>query len=353
MRYVVDRPRAEVVLGKVWERYLSKQKPYHNLDQILPQNHIPTTLPRGGEEEAWYWMVVCLWMRGGVGSTESSKKLSWLYDWLHYEGAKRNPFDPGQAMLMEPDEIVELLRRAQLGMHQVAPDWIYNAQQIVYYWGGSVLNLFDLLYDYQTACERTMQGDSSFAGFKYKMTSMILYFLIEANLIEPFAYPPPVDFHLQRLALATEMIRPVVDIPMPEIGRISHAGAIVAAKSDRDYMEMEALLRDLYQEYEASHGIDPNRFADALWVHSRELCRYNPGNATHQIGEEEARATPLEPHLPDWSGNDQTKFEASCFVCPVREHCTNNVPSGPRYRWGTLILTPRTEPAQEPMFFQL
>ncbi len=288
MIYTVDQPRAEVVLGKIWERYASGQYPYKHAFTMLPQQFIPSSLKRCGAEEAWYWMVVCLWMRGGVNSTDAAKQLGVLYEYLAPRRC-RNPFNVRDAAQLQPKRIVELLTRVSLGMHQSAPGWIENAQRLIDRWDGNVLNILDGVTDFEEAKRRLHQSNGDgFIGFRSKMVSMLLYFLMEENLITPFPFPPPVDFHLQRVAIATGILR-------------RSDGDLLIAKSDREFEAIQALLRDLYLDYQLRHGLDGNRFADALWILSRTLRRRNPGNRTLQIGSYNARSTVQIAYEPDWN----------------------------------------------------
>lgn len=334
VEYQVDAPRAEVVLGKIWERYQTGQYPYNKADSMLPQNFAPANLPRGGEEEAWYWMVVCLWMRGGVNSTDSAKQLSRLYVFCAQRRGL-NPFIPSEAARMSERQIINLLGKVGLGMHQSAPAWIQNAQRLMQNWDGKVLAVFDGISSYEEVWPRLIQDNGSgFIGFGHKMACMILYFLMEAGLIKGFPFPPPVDFHLQRVAVATGILR-----RRDGHGRIAYL--------EKEFEEIQERLRGLYLDYELRHNLDGNRFTDSLWVLSRTLCRRNPGNRTLQMGIYRARQTELQAYEPDWSKTaDIRAWERSCGACPVREMCNGNVPAGPRYRLGQLVvITPRLDPS--------
>lgn len=336
MDLTVNEPLAGVVLGKIWERYQSGTYPYDNYQGQLPQNYIPDTLKLGGKEEAWYWMVMCLWMRGGINSTDAAKSLKKLFENLANRRCL-NLFVPEQAARMKPGRIVQLLEQAGLGMHQVAPNLVRNAACLVEHWDGDVQAIFEgvasLADPYQVCYDRLQE--SGFEGFRYKITSMLLYFLVERGLIKEFPFPPPVDFHLQRVAVATAIIEP-------------RDGRDVIAYSQRGYDQLEGLLRPLYLDYALSREIPGNRMTDMLWVLSRTLCRRYPGNRTRQIGKNKARSTKLEAHTPDWTKKTALKaFDISCGSCPVRDHCPYGVPSGPRYKLGRLIRIPRSEPPYE------
>ena len=306
---------------------------------MLPQQFVPTKLPLGGAEEAWYWMVICLWMRGGVNSTDAAKQLSILYTHLATRRCL-NPFIVKDAAKLKTKRIVELLTTVNLGMHQAAPAWIENARRLSEGWDGNVLNLYEGVTQFDTIAERLLQrnGDG-FAGFQYKMVSMLTYFLTDAGLIKPFDFPPPVDFHLMRLPIATGILR-------------RQDGNLLIACSANEFEDVQSILRSVYLNYQVDHGLASTRFTDALWIHSRSLCRFNPGNRTLQIGGYNARSTLQQAYEPNWTNpTDIRAFEKSCGSCPVRAKCDANVPAGPRYRLGKLEISGRrTEPPTQPLF---
>jgi endonuclease III len=346
MIYTVNESLTEIVLDMIMQRFDSQRYPYTAHQTMLPQNHIPESLPLGGAEEFWYWLVVCFFMRGGINSTDSAKALGVMHARLQIL-PEPNPFKPNEAAEMTDKDIVALMQSVGLGMHQIAPGWVENARRLSSAWQGDPRRLFDGVKDYQTACDRLLQRDGvGLVGFQYKMVSMILYFLMERELIEPFPFPPPVDFHLQRIALATNLVT-TLDAEQTPLG-------LVVARTPSHFKQLETRLRQLYFNYSQSRGLEGNRLTDALWVLSRSLCRRNPGNRTLQVSEYRARGTELLPYKPDWSKeSDVRAFERSCGSCPVRMHCHNNAPSMPRYRLGRWHLLPREEPPRQQLFSPL
>jgi hypothetical protein len=328
--YTIDEPLVEVVLGKIWERYCSGAYPYNLAADSLPQNYLPESLPRGGIEEAYYWVIVCLWMRT-TNTTTAAKQVAKLYDHL----AKKtclNPFNPFNAAQMKPPRIATLMKEVGLGLDDSSPEWwVENARRVVERWDGDVRRPFMGATSYDEVWPRLINAkdeqQGGLLGFQHKMTCMLLYFLSEHGIIEPFPFPPPIDFQLMRIAAETELVR-------------RNDGSKIIAGTPSEFEALEELLRLAYFGYELKYGLEGNRFADALWLHSRHLCRNNPGNASrvalldHKGGK--GRKREVTPHVVDWSGNDLDKYERACGSCAIEEHCRHNVASASRYIQGRL-----------------
>jgi endonuclease III len=347
MTYTVDEPLAELVFGKIWARYESGEYPYNSerIIPLLPQTHLPPSLPLGGKEEAYYWLIICQWMR--ITNTEvASKQVAKLYEYL----AKRrclNPFDPFDAVRLKPQRITNLLKEVGLGLDESAPlGWIENARRIVEQWDGDVLKIFDGVSHYDQVWPRLINDPAKgtgFAGFQHKMASMILYFLSERSLIKPFPFPPPVDFHLLRVAVETGIVRRQDENP-----RIAY--------SQKEYESIGEVLRKVYFDYSERHGLAGNRFNDAVWLLSKRLCSRNPGNRSSVAKKDPnggtGRGRKITPYIPDWSDPKLLKrYERSCGSCPIDNECKYNVPSANRYVGGGLtIRSLRERPPHDALF---
>jgi hypothetical protein len=186
--YTIDEPLVEVVLGKIWERYCSGAYPYNLAADSLPQNYLPESLPRGGIEEAYYWVIVCLWMRT-TNTTTAAKQVAKLYDHL----AKKtclNPFNPFNAAQMKPPRIATLMKEVGLGLDDSSPEWwVENARRVVERWDGDVRRPFMGATSYDEVWPRLINAkdeqQGGLLGFQHKMTCMLLYFLSEHGL-SPF-----------------------------------------------------------------------------------------------------------------------------------------------------------------------
>lgn len=329
MTFVVDAKRAELVLDAILDRYKRGAYPYNVKRSMLSEFELPKKLKRGGEAEARFWFFACMLMRGGIDSDTALAAMSRLYDAeMVPSGAK--PFDPKWAAKMTPEEMSGLIMEAGTGLFRLARDWVNSAQVLVGQYNGRVLKLVDQIDNYETALQLIRKdGDTGFPGFQHKMVSMLLFFLIESDLMEYFPYPPPVDFHLIRVAIATGLVK-----RKENADEFSRSGEL---------KRLQEKLRWMYLQYISSRNVTSNEVSDAVWLLSRMLCRYNPGNKTYR-GEYAARSTEITPHKVDLTfGSDQEKFERSCGRCPVRGSCGLNVPSAYYYTQGKIITSERID----------
>jgi hypothetical protein len=332
MTYIVDEPLAELVLDRIWARYVSGEYPYNqsHVIPLLPQTHLPPSLELGGSDEAWYWMIVCLWMRTTNTGT-AAKQVAQLYEYCATHKG-RNPFNPMIAAIMKPQRVGALIKQVGLGLDDTAPEhWVENAIRLVMNWQGNPLRIFKDVTSYEEVAPRLMNDPAKrvgFAGFQHKMASMLLYFLSERELIAPFPFPPPIDFHLMRIAAETGIIR-------------REDGSTRLAYSESDYSRLGEILREMYFSYALRHGLPGNRFNDALWLLSKRLCRHNPGNRC-SVAKEDAnggtgRKRIITHYLPDWKKQtDVNSYRRSCGSCPIESLCLYNVPSADRYIAGEL-----------------
>jgi hypothetical protein len=334
MDYIVDTKRRDLVLDAILDRYRRGAYPYNLKRTMLAVLKMPERLERGGEDEARWWFFCCMLMRGGVDSDTALRALSIMYDRQMQRGGLW-PFNPHKAALLTEDQLTGLIKDAGTGLERYARDWINSARIMVERFDGSVLKMMDSFdADYETAAMILRnQGNSGFPGFQYKMVSMLLFFVTEAKLIAYFPYPPPIDFHLQRVAVATEIVS-------------RDDGKWILANSQKEQDRLQEALRDTYLEYIAQTGIRSNELSDALWLLSRMLCRRAPGNRTTQPKTDKiGRSRPvLIPGADFTTTRDLRKHDASCGRCPVQSQCKYNVSSGHYYVKGqTRIIGEREE----------
>lgn len=352
MTFLVDAKRAELVLDAILDRYKRGAYPYNTRKGMLDGFELPKKLKRGGEAEARFWFFACMLMRGGIDSDTGLKAMVEMYDQTMGRGGSR-PFDPRYARKMNPLLLTELLglkkpdqREKTLEIpglesglqdppnepHRFAIDWINSAQIVYEQFGGKVLQIADQIADYDDAVRLIRNtGSSGFPGFQYKMVSMICFFWIETGLLQPFLYPPPIDFHFNRIAISTRIVY-----------RSRRQKVLVVRSGELD--ALQAVLRSMYLDYIKLRGFSTNEVADAVWLLSRSLCKYNPGNMSSK-GEYAARSTEVTVHDVDMllNGEDQAKFERSCKRCPVRAKCVLNVPNAHYYTLGRLETSERID----------
>ncbi|MBQ69692.1 hypothetical protein CL689_06500 [Candidatus Saccharibacteria bacterium] len=325
LRIEVDYERAFAVLDALMEAYEKKALPY-SLDRVrLPHDprHMPKFMERGSVDHANFLFNVCYYMRGGIKSNDAVKRMAAVFD------QRPDLFIPEVARDASIDEIIEVLSANGLGFQKtVAGQWVENARRLAERYDGDPRRIFDDVRDYETSQQR-IQNDgkgNGFLGFQEKMTSMIIYYLADDELIEPFNFPIPVDLHVMRVSIANKMVQ-FPDAPF---------GTNLFTK------ETLATLRQLYYRYAVERGVNPLRLCDAVWLLSESSCGRHPGNTTieplrrqHRNG----RSTYLIPKVVDERDPAQRKaYAESCAVCPVQETCEYNIPGTQYYVGGNLII---------------
>lgn len=321
----IDHEKVHTVLSTLLQAFREKTEPY-NLDSVrLPQDprHMPENLPYGGVQHAMFLWNLCYYMRGGIKSVDATKRLSKIYEDMP------ELFDCETAARMEPAQIQEILTQYRLGMQErVSKEWVENSRLMLERWDGDPRKMFVGVDSYDEALARIKNDErgGGFKGFKEKMTSMITYYLMDEDLIEPFIFPIPVDLHVMRVSIEHEMIK---------FPNAPHGTNLYTE-------ETLSTLRKLYYDYAVEHGVSPLRLCDAVWLLSESLCGKHPGNVTLEPEgrkNRKGRATVLVPLPVDpTSPAQQRAYEASCRICPVENTCEFNVPGKPNYVWGAVYI---------------
>lgn len=331
-------------LDAVVDRLLAAQEknafPY-NLDAAqLPQDerNMPPSLPRGGREHANFLWATCYYMRGGIKSTSAFRSLSKIYE------QQPEVFDPEHACRMDPSDITALLVENGLAFsaENIGRYWVKNAHRMLGFYDGDPRNIFDEVSSYEQVLKRVRSTpNSGFAGFQKKMSSMISYYLMDAELIPYFDFPLPVDFHVLRVSAATEII------------------TFENAPDDNDIYSEKTLdmLRALYHDYSVTHGVSQLDVCNAVWLLSSAICGSQPGNIMLEPGDRNrrnGRKTHIVPMPIDTSNPRQLRmYEKSCAPCPVEEVCEFNMPSKAYYVAGKALLSPRVRFERDDVLFPL
>lgn len=322
---VVHPEQIEHVLGTLLELYRMGGYPYNKDSVRVPQDprHMPESLPLGDKEHAMFLWTSCYYMRGGIKSVEAFRRLSRLYT------ARPDLFDPEVAQAASEDEITQELTQHGLGFQaSVSKAWISNAKKLVADYSGDPRTIFDGVTSYDQALEKIKNDGKGggFLGFREKMTSMIIYYLMDQKLIEPLDFPVPVDLHVMRVSIANELI----SFPGAEPGTNLYTEETLAA------------LRAIYQQYAVDHQVSPLDLANAVWLFSEAMCGYQPGNQTLEPEGREhrrGRSTHLEPLAIDFGDPLQhAAFARTCGRCAIRETCRYNIPGKPYYVQGVLMI---------------
>jgi len=332
LNITVHKEHAYEVLDTLLKAYENNEPPY-NLDRVrLPHDprHMPKTLERGSVDHAMFLFNVCYYMRGGIKSNDAVKRMSGIYD------AYPELFNCEYAQNFDTEDLAAILKDHGLGFQKtVAGQWVDNSRKMLEQFGGDPRAIFEgvTTYEESQALIQNKKG-KGFQGFQEKMTSMIIYYLMDEELIEPFNFPIPVDLHVMRVSIANEMIT-----------FANQSGEPVPNGTNLFWPETTAALRSLYLDYAADNNVNPLRLCDAVWMLSESSCGRHPGNTTiepHGRNNRNGRSTYLLPGIVDINSPAQQKaYGESCAVCPVEKTCELNLPGTPYYVGGNLIVRGR------------
>ena len=322
LEIVVDQDRINLVLNNLMEAYHADEFPY-NLDSArLPQDerHMPPELERGSVEHAMFFWNVCYWMRGGTESTTAVRQMTTIYR------DRPDLFDCRKILKTTVEDIREVTLSHGLGMSKDNPRfWHMNAKRLLDNFDGDPRLIFEGLVDgregFDMLLDRTANKRSKgFFGFQKKMTSMIAYYFMAEGLVEKKTLPLPVDVHVTRVSLETEMVR----LPNIPYG--------VNVLGDDQLLDV---LRDVYLDYAEDNKVDWLELCNAVWLLSQALCGNAPGNQMEKMKGADhlgGRSTPIRSIPVDILSHKQQKaFEVTCRDCPVNQECRFHVPAGKLY----------------------
>lgn len=339
-KVILSRTRAFVVFDKILDLYKRGAYPYTLPAAELPQNRIPDELKEDKLAHARFLFYVCHHMRGMVRSItafEQHLKMREEHPWMYV---------PEEASARSEEEILAALDGyLRVGAKVTARFWKENSERLQW-WGGDPRNLFDGVRNFKTLTDRVCNKKklvngfhmNGFLGFQEKMASMLAYFLAEAELVPTFSFPPPIDFHHMRMAMATGVIR-------------KHKSYKKTLRYTEDVVKP---VRDVSAAYCRERGEDSILFANALWLYSLILCAQSPINSDENEDNDHNKnkrdhgmftELPRNRVLPraKWWG----RYMASCGSCPMQTECSFGIPARPYYLKGMLIPRPRPEIRQE------
>lgn len=336
----VDKTAGYWLFDILLERWNAQPKmfPYDQPRAVIPQTIIPDHIRQHNNPETIYffYMVICIWMRGGIESIQAFKAVIKMY--------RDHPelFDPYEVQHWKQSELQPIVK-AYIGWDSknAARFWIENAKRVMRNWDGKPSQIFKGITTFEEAVRRiknkgswsrkkraeanASQNDGlGFMGYKEKMVAMLVYFIDwEGLLPKRFIYPTPADFHNFRLALAHRVIR--LD-PQP-----LHL---------RDHELISAPWRELTMEYMRERKADPVELADAVWLFSLELCGNSPLTEWRNkqdvaledsMGlDEEIFAIDKRLHL--FAPKYRNRIQRTCLACPLLDTCELAIPAGPYYQ---------------------
>lgn len=341
IRIIPHFDRLDETVETLLEARERNEFPYRLDSAMLPQDerNMPPELPRGGREHANFLWATCYYMRGGIKSTTAFKSLSKVY------AEDPDLFDPFSAQHDEPERIVKLLQDHGLSFSAekfIGRAWVENARRMAEHFDGDPRKLFEgtTRYDEILARIKNNHKGKGFLGFKEKMTSMIAYYLMEAEIIPYFDFPLPVDLHVLRVSASNEII---TFENLPDNGNIL---------SDQTL----AMLRNMYHDFSVTHGIKQLDVCNAVWSLSSAICSVQPGNIMLEPDRKEGRQgrnTHIVSNAIDEKNMKQIKqYKRSCALCPIERTCEHNMPSKNYYVKGQAFLSPRIRfvKVDEPFF---
>ena len=408
LNFYIDKKQAKKVFDLLIKRLSEKGPPYNEAQVPQADQFLPTNLERGSVQHAIFLFMLCLWMRAGTESDTAASFLKSMYE--------KRPllFDPSIYKDEGKIKTRNLIRRVKRALikyrlsNQVdenAPAWVYNMRKLDRFWNGDPRTLMNDTPDFKTLTKRITgktrvkkktkkatkkkiylffneDKPGGFMFFEKKMTSMIVYFLMDAKLVPMFYTPVPVDFHILRLCTANLVIR------VQEKSVEESVGINFGTETVKD------LAREATEWYCRTYQISPLALADSLWLLSRTLCRNNPGNSGYVVDKQRKRfqkdkswKESFSDQLFDeadieklgepegesdedvekgrkryfglkWEEEDLLKpskvrrFEKSCGRCPLNKECCYNISAGSYYvKGGMLPERFRFIPPTHPNFF--
>jgi hypothetical protein len=382
LQFYADRRQAKIVFDALIKRLSEKGPPYHAAHVPQAQQFLPSNMACGSREQAIFFFMLCLWMRGGVESDTASRFLKEMYE------KEPGVFIPDRYWDWGPEStqnqvsyMTGILQRYRLGqrVEENAAGWVYNMRKLARFWNSDPRELMKDKPKFKVLARRIIgetgkdgafvneDNPNGFRFFREKMAAMIAYFLMDAGLVPMFQAPVPVDFHVLRLLVSNSVIR-VRD------KSIEKAVGIDFMKS-----RVQALARKTTEWYCKKYRISPVALCDSLWLLSRNLCRFNPGNSGYAADDKrksvlKAMRTVHDDHPVldgmEMDGNVNStaspdemtglegrrrylglrreenallkttmvkSFKESCGVCPLNGFCRYNISAAAYYTAGMLL----------------
>lgn len=323
LKITVHYDRIDKVCQTLMQIQRDKGYPYDSVTAEVPNRseNMPSkeVLPRGTEQHAQFLWHVCYWMGGGIESNLAFKYLGQMY------ADHPELFDPRYVVeqnLTEEDidDIISQYPALRFNHQRIKNYWITNAHKMVRQYDGDVRAVFDGAQSYRTVTERLVNKRCrGFKGFQEKMASMYTHFLADAEIIEEIPFPPPVDFHLLRLAESLGMMT------FENPGRRGTFGK-----------KTIATLRKALYDYIIVTGTSELELDDALWRYSKLICSKAPGNAS-TIDYTARRGDNVTEGEVDFSDKATMKrWSESCGRCALSDRCEFSISSG-KYYYGDKI----------------
>ncbi|GEM_PF-5161901 len=334
--YYIDQERLEWVLDHVLDAWRRQTMIYDTTRAFLPHKGrgVPKNIVVGSSEHANFLFCACYYMRFRIKSSFALPALAQVHEKYPELFETREIAKD----IFQAQHLTEALAKVGLGLNiaQTVPIWINNFRKLDQFWGGSVVNLLSGVTTYDEAIYRVanvyFKGRSEkygYKGFRYKMVSMLMYFLMDSGIMPYYHFPLPVDFHVSRILVATECLRQ----------QESHNGHFYNDDSHE-------VIRDALYSHCIKKSVSALELSNALWLLSQLGCNKHPGNMS-QTGKYQARKTAIESIAFIWDQKNTKKYSGSCGLCPVEKLCSHLITWADYYVAGKLIIRgPRTKPPE-------
>jgi len=330
----IDLRRAEAIFSRLIKSYREKSQPYDRV--ILPQSpqNMPKTLLYGSASHALFLFCSCYFMRGSIKSDFVIRQLARIFDNYPELFVPKN-FANGKVDSSYVSRTLEHNGFAYKA-DEVGHWWESNLVKLYRFWDGNPVNLFRNVSSYQDACNIMLiksyhtNHSTGFMGFRSKLTSMLIYFLVDAGMIKSFLFPIPTDFHVFRILVSNRIIF--------EAQPNQNVNFYQSYKRSAPAMDA---IRNIFTRYCERYNVEPVELDNALWILSRTLCRLNPGNRVSRLN----RGSKIEffPVPLNWTGSQIRAYNKSCAICPIENTCYYNVPFAPYHVAGKIIITGKRE----------
>lgn len=329
-----DEEKLRFVFRELANRMRKGIFPYNLRRAELPERkYIPpeTLMPRGSRNHFLFLFHACNYMRR-MDSNIAFQALSRVF-------VKRPEIFLPESFCFSPSkdtnkkerwlrEILQKEKPLKANISDAVKFWVYNSEKLFTFYESNPENIFSRMQKYNFwEAKKIIENNQKnmkknhhhgFLGFQLKMTAMLIYFFCEAKLISPMIFPPPLDIHILRFLLITEIFQIIgMKEPAKENGEI-----IVTYLRDKT---KESIARALC-EFIKKEKIDPVEFAAALWLFGRTMCSSSPVNSTMK-GAGTGRKTQLffkEYHR--WKVSEIRLFHNICMQCPFSGFCNGKIP---------------------------
>lgn len=347
MKIKFDEKKAKEVFAILDEKWQNLRGIFENV--ILPQDQQVIEYNES-KELANFLFYGSLFMRGGVNSDDAFK---WVFR-LKEKFPKM--FIPELVCFISSNEIEEVFLEVtksilngkssgKIGagalsykIKENSQNWHKNSLVLVKKWNGDIRNVYKGCSggyrDFETAFLRIDSNKHvglGFNGMRRKIFSLLTIMLQDAELIPLFPTPIPVDFHVFRVLLNTNIISGEILKPLAQNKR--YPTQLIGKPAIRVSEKLVDTVHKWSQKFISKNSFSHLYINPALWVLSRSLCSKHK-----QATSEKNRTVFMEneklvknPEL--WGG----RYRNPCGCCPIENYCDGIVPSAPYYKWGLLV----------------